>query len=211
MTRFVEAHTRPKATGPWSLARMSNVLDQQKQQQVLGLGRVGWPVRRIAAATGPCDGSRLFAGRGDPVRGRGRPGTLRAGRPRRWTTARAPIASRHRSGRPGAGAGDSPRQGPVRHGGTADRTGSKSCRQSSSLAGQAPCVSSSVQASSSTRRTKDAGTGHRDWTNSPYRPPCPVCPVCPVETLARSRQTGFGLYLSSRVQSWRRLRAQAVG
>lgn len=29
---------------------MSNVLDHEKQQQILGLGRVGWPVRRIAAA-----------------------------------------------------------------------------------------------------------------------------------------------------------------
>jgi hypothetical protein len=38
--------------GLWSLARMSNVLDHEKQQQILGLGRVGWPVRRIAAATG---------------------------------------------------------------------------------------------------------------------------------------------------------------
>ena len=31
---------------------MSNVLDDQKQQQVLGLGRLGGPVRRIAEATG---------------------------------------------------------------------------------------------------------------------------------------------------------------
>ena len=31
---------------------MSYVLDHQKQQQVLGLGRLGWPVRRIAEATG---------------------------------------------------------------------------------------------------------------------------------------------------------------
>ena len=31
---------------------MSNVLDHQKHQQVLGLGRLGWPVRRIAEATG---------------------------------------------------------------------------------------------------------------------------------------------------------------
>ena len=31
---------------------MSNVLDHQKQQQLIGLGRLGWPVRRIAEATG---------------------------------------------------------------------------------------------------------------------------------------------------------------
>jgi transposase len=55
---------------------MSYVLDQQKQQQIVGLGRVGWPVRRIAAATGvdraTVRGYLLAAG--IPVRGRGRPG-----------------------------------------------------------------------------------------------------------------------------------------
>jgi hypothetical protein len=55
---------------------MSNVLDHQKQQQVLGLGRLGWPVRRIAEATGvdraTARGYLLAAG--IPVRGRGRPG-----------------------------------------------------------------------------------------------------------------------------------------
>jgi hypothetical protein len=62
--------------GLWSLARMSNVLDHEKQQQILGLGRVGWPVRRIAAATGVdrfTVGGYLRAA-GIPVRGRGRPG-----------------------------------------------------------------------------------------------------------------------------------------
>jgi hypothetical protein len=55
---------------------MSNVLDHEKQQQILGLGRVGWPVRRIAAATGVdrfTVGGYLRAA-GIPVRGRGRPG-----------------------------------------------------------------------------------------------------------------------------------------
>ena len=33
-----------------SFARMSNVLEQTKQQQVLALGRLGWPASRIAAA-----------------------------------------------------------------------------------------------------------------------------------------------------------------
>ena len=55
---------------------MSYVLDQQKQQQVLGLGRLGWPVQRIAEATGvdraTARGYLLAAG--IPVRSRGRPG-----------------------------------------------------------------------------------------------------------------------------------------
>lgn len=45
------AETLTKAMGLWSLAGMSYVLDHQKQQQVLGLDRLGWPVRRIAEAT----------------------------------------------------------------------------------------------------------------------------------------------------------------
>src|SRR6058998_3500605 len=61
---------------------MSNVLDHQKQQQVLGLGRLGWPVRRIAEATGvdraTARGYLLAAG--IPVRARGRPGE-RAAKP----------------------------------------------------------------------------------------------------------------------------------
>ena len=61
---------------------MSYVLDHQKQQQVLGLGRLGWPVRRIAEATGvdraTVRGYLLAAG--IPVRGRGRPGE-RAAKP----------------------------------------------------------------------------------------------------------------------------------
>ena len=55
---------------------MSNVLDQQKQQQILGLGRLGWPVRRIAAATA-VDRVTIrgyLRAAGIPVRGRGRPG-----------------------------------------------------------------------------------------------------------------------------------------
>jgi hypothetical protein len=55
---------------------MSNVLDHEKRQQILGLGRLGWTVRRIAEATGV---DRATAGvylraAGIPVRGRGRPG-----------------------------------------------------------------------------------------------------------------------------------------
>jgi hypothetical protein len=31
---------------------MSNVLDEEKQQQIVALGRLGWSLRRIEAATG---------------------------------------------------------------------------------------------------------------------------------------------------------------
>ena len=31
---------------------MSNILDDKKQQQILGLGRLGWSLRRIERATG---------------------------------------------------------------------------------------------------------------------------------------------------------------
>jgi len=41
-----------RAADLWSLARMSNVLDEEKQQQILALGRLGWSLRRIEAATG---------------------------------------------------------------------------------------------------------------------------------------------------------------
>jgi transposase len=55
---------------------MSNVLDEQKQQQILGLGRVGWTVRRIAKATGVDRATvRGYLRAAEiPVRGRGRPG-----------------------------------------------------------------------------------------------------------------------------------------
>ena len=41
-----------RAVDLWSLARMSNVLDEEKQQQIVALGRLGWSLRRIEAATG---------------------------------------------------------------------------------------------------------------------------------------------------------------
>ena len=55
---------------------MGNVLEQDKQQQVLALGRLGWTLTRIGRATGV---HRVTAGEylraaGIPVRGRGRPG-----------------------------------------------------------------------------------------------------------------------------------------
>ena len=55
---------------------MSNVLDEEKQQQIVALGRLGWSLRRIEAATGvrreTIGGYLRAAGIG--VRGRGRPG-----------------------------------------------------------------------------------------------------------------------------------------
>src|SRR5215208_6548185 len=55
---------------------MGNVLDPSKQQQVLALGRLGWPLRRIEQETGirrETAGAYLRAA-GIAVRRRGRPG-----------------------------------------------------------------------------------------------------------------------------------------
>ena len=57
-------------------AGMSNVLDDYTQQRILVLGRLGWTLRRIEAATGmrrETVGGYLRAA-GIAVRGRGRPG-----------------------------------------------------------------------------------------------------------------------------------------
>jgi hypothetical protein len=58
---------------------MSNVLDDQKQQQVLALGRLGWSLRRIESSTGVWreTASDYLKAAGIPIRGRG-------GRPRVW-------------------------------------------------------------------------------------------------------------------------------
>ena len=55
---------------------MSNVLDYEKQQQILGLGRLGWTVSRIADVTDVRreTATRYLRGAGLSVRGRGRPG-----------------------------------------------------------------------------------------------------------------------------------------
>src|SRR5712692_3498857 len=55
---------------------MSNVLDNEKQQQVLALGRLGWTLRRIEAVTGVRreTASGYLRAAGISVRGRGRPG-----------------------------------------------------------------------------------------------------------------------------------------
>ena len=57
-------------------AGMSNVLDDEQQQRILTLGRLGWTLRRIEAATGvrrETVGGYLRAA-GIAVRRRGRPG-----------------------------------------------------------------------------------------------------------------------------------------
>src|SRR5579862_8209161 len=58
-----------------SFARMSNVLEQTKQQQVLALGRLGWPASRIAAAAhvDRATVTGYLRAAGLAVRGRGRP------------------------------------------------------------------------------------------------------------------------------------------
>ena len=61
---------------------MSNVLDDEKQQQIRALGRLGWPLRRIEQATGvrrETVGAYLRSA-GIPVRARG-------GRPVVWPPA----------------------------------------------------------------------------------------------------------------------------
>ncbi len=59
-----------------SYAGMSNVLDDNKQQQIVGLGRLGWPLRRIEEATGVRREtvSVYLKAAGIAVRRRGRPG-----------------------------------------------------------------------------------------------------------------------------------------
>ena len=41
-----------QARGLWPSAAMANVLSNEKRQQVVALGRLGWPLRRIEDATG---------------------------------------------------------------------------------------------------------------------------------------------------------------
>ena len=54
---------------------MSNALDEQEQQQICALGRLGWPLLRIQQATGVRREtvSGYLKAAGIPVRGRGRP------------------------------------------------------------------------------------------------------------------------------------------
>jgi len=66
-------------TALWSLCStvgMGNVLDTHRQQQVVALGRLGWPLRRIERETGVRREtvSTYLKAAGLAVRGRGRPG-----------------------------------------------------------------------------------------------------------------------------------------
>src|SRR5260221_12614939 len=66
--------------GPsWSLVEMGNVLSDDKKQQVVALGRLGWSLRRIEAETAVRreTASGYLKAAGGAVRGRG-------GRPRAW-------------------------------------------------------------------------------------------------------------------------------
>ena len=82
---------------------MSNVLAEEKRQQVLALGRLGWSLRRIEAATGVRreTASNYLKAAGVAVRGRGRPPT-RAAKP-----AISPEVSTDSSPAAAAGSGTS--------------------------------------------------------------------------------------------------------
>ena len=81
-----------------SFARMSYVLEQTKQQQVLTLGQLGWTVSRIAAAVhvDRATVTRYLRAAGVPVRGRGRPseGTANAAISPEVSTDSNPAISR---------------------------------------------------------------------------------------------------------------------
>ena len=65
--------------GLWSLVGMGNVLNEEKKQQIVALGRLGWSLRRIEHTTGIRreTASAYLKAAGLTVRGRG-------GRPRVW-------------------------------------------------------------------------------------------------------------------------------
>jgi len=73
---------------------MSNVLNEEKQQQVTALGRLQWSVRRIEEYTGVRREtvSAYLKAAGIPVRGRGRPGRQGATTPTRELPADSPAA-----------------------------------------------------------------------------------------------------------------------
>ncbi len=81
-----------RATDLVSFARMSYVLEQTKQQQVLALGQLGWPVSRIAVAVhvDRATVTGYLRAAGLAVRGRGRPseGTANAAISREVSTDR---------------------------------------------------------------------------------------------------------------------------
>ena len=79
----LSAETLTAARSLCSSIAMGNVLDLSKQQQVIALGRLGWPLRRIEQETGVRreTASAYLRAAGIAVRGRGRPGGRRENRP----------------------------------------------------------------------------------------------------------------------------------
>jgi hypothetical protein len=73
----------------WSAAGMANVSSEDKRQQVLGLGRLGWSLRRIESATG--------------VRWETACGYLRAAGNRRARARREPVGVAAKTGHRGGG------------------------------------------------------------------------------------------------------------
>ena len=73
---------------------MSNVLNEEKQQEVLVLGRLQWSLRRIEKHTGVRREtvSAYLKAAGIPVRGPGRPGRHGATTPTRELPADSPAA-----------------------------------------------------------------------------------------------------------------------
>ena len=86
---------------------MTNILGDDKQQQVLALGRLGWPLRRIEAATGVRreTASAYLKAAGIPVR---------LPRRRRAAGAKTGQSGVHRLWRPFGRPGDPPRLAPAR-------------------------------------------------------------------------------------------------
>ena len=91
---------------------MGNVLDPGKQQQVVALGRLGWSLRRIEAATGVRREtvSGYLKAAGVAVRSRGRPGKNTA-KPAISPGVRIPVNPATHSGEGGHPAGAKRRQG----------------------------------------------------------------------------------------------------
>ena len=96
---------------------MSNVLDEEKRQQILALGRLGWSPRRIERATGVRreTASGYLKAAGLVVQGRGRPPT-RPSNPaisaQVSTDSSAEPRGRDRHGMRHSAAGDRPTRAP---------------------------------------------------------------------------------------------------
>ena len=93
---------------------MSNVLKEEKRQQVLALGRLGWSLRRIEQATGVRreTASSYLKAAGLTVRGRGRP----SARPPKPAISAEVSTDSSPASAAGKGTGDAapvPRNGPV--------------------------------------------------------------------------------------------------